>query len=189
MRNNLNFEIEMKEEMKKWKGQIFKGYIENDDDGSVSVVRFLIEEKLFDFENKYVQYQYPDGDRVELTCFSCMEVDKNKPLQLHTVRGKCKEHIVLEKITNIYLIQDREKGKFFDSGMPYELNFETAFIIQTESRCYAFWRNLIFNMIEIAICDNLEVALNTIKSVEKICEDAQEENPYLVTVERNVEKL
>ncbi len=189
MENNLNFTKEMKEMMKEWKGRNFKGYIENSDDGFLSIVRFLIEEKAFDIKNEYVLYKYPDGDYAELTCFSCIEVDKNEPLQSHIVGGKYKENIVVEEIVNIYIIKDTEKGKLFNSGIPYDLIFETAVIIQTASCCYAFWRHLIFNTIKIAVCDDLESALKTIRSVEEIQEETQEENPYVVTVERRIEKL
>lgn len=189
MENNLNFTKKMKQMMSDWKGKILKGYIENSDDGCLSIVRFLIGENVFDLNNAYVSYEYPDKDRVELSCFSCVEVDKTKTLQTHVVDGKCKENIIGENIIGIYIVKDIEKGKLFDSGIPYELEFETALILQTEKYYYVFWRDLIFYMIEVATCCNMEEALKTIKSVAEIQTEAQEENPYAVTVERFVESL
>lgn len=189
MENNLNFTKKMKEMMREWKGKLLKGYIENSDDGCLSIVRFLIEDRVFDLDNEYVLYEYPDKDRVELSRFACVETDKTKTLQTHVVDGKCKENIVGEKIVNIYIIKDIEKSKLFDSGIPYELEFETALILQTEKRYYAFWRNLIFYMIEVAVCGDMEETLKSIKSVAEIQAEAQEENPYVVTVERHIEQL
>lgn len=189
MENNLNFTKEMKETMRSWRGRLFKGYMENGDDGAVSVVRFMIGESAFDFENKYVSYRYPDGENAELTCFSCVETDKNATLQSRVIGGKCKENSVLEEIVNIYIIKDAEQGKLFDSGISYELIYETAFVIQTKNRFYAFWRDLIFDTIKIKVCGSLEIACKTIKSVEEIQEEAQEENPYNVTIKRCIEKM
>ena len=189
MGNNLNFTNEMKEMMKEWKGKLLKGYIENSDDGYFSIARLLIEDRLFDLDNEYVLYDYPDNDRVELTCFACVEVDKKKALQTHIVGGKCKENIVGENIVNVYIIKDVEKGKLFDSGIPYELEFDTALIIQTENGYYAFWRDVMFYTIEAARFGDMEAVLKAVKSVEQIQKEAQEENPYVVTVERRIAKL
>jgi hypothetical protein len=189
MNNQLNFTEEMKEIMRGWKGKMLQSYIENSNDGVLSMVRFCIDDKAYDMDNEYVLYKYSEGDGVEYSCFACREVDENIPLSTHTVAGKRKETKVDEKIENIYIIKDTENGKIFDSAIPYELVFETALIIQTETRCYAFWRNLLFYTIETAVCDTMEKALKTIRSVEEIREEAQVENPYVVTVERCVEKL
>lgn len=149
----------------------------------------LIEDRVFDLDNEYVSYEYPNNDRAELSCFACVEADKAKTLQTHVVNGKCKENVVDEKIANVYTIKDKENGKLFDSGIPYALEFDTALMIQTEKHHYVFWRDLIFYTIEVVICDNMEESLKTIKSVEKIREEAQEGNPYAVTVERSIERL
>lgn len=189
MENNLNFTKETKKTMQEWKGKLFSSYIENSDDGFFSVVRLLIKEKAYDVENKYVSYNYPNESRAELTRFSCAQVNTTTPLQTHVVNGKNKKNIVNEKILNVYLVTDTENGKLFDSGVPYELTFETAFIIQTTSRCYAFWRNIAFNIIKIAVCNNLDSVLKAIITVEQIQEEAQNENPYSVTIKRKVEEL
>ena len=189
MKNNLNFTEEMKEMIKGWKGKILKGYIENDDSENVTTIRFLIDDKAFDFTNDYISYEYPDGDCAELTCFSCVEVGENEPLRTTVVGGKRKENRIEKKIIDIYLVTDREKGKLFDTGVPYEMTYETALIIQTEYAWYVFWRNLIFYTIEIANCEDKESALKAIKSVEQIHHELQEENPYTVTVERMVQQL
>lgn len=189
MKNSLNLTEEMKNMVREWKGKLLKGYVENADDGYVTRVRFLIGESFFDFDNEYTAYQYPDEGIEELTCFSCVEVPQNKILETVVVGGKHKKHIIEEKIENIYIIKDIEKGKLFDSGIPYELEFETALIIQTENKCYAFWRNLIFYTIDIAVCTDIESVLKTIRSVDEIQKEAQIENPYPVTVEREMEQL
>lgn len=189
MKNNLNFTVEMKKMVGVWKGKVLKGYIENDNEEYVTIVRFLVENKAFNLDNEYMRYEYPDKSCSELTCFSCVEIDRNEFLQTAVVGGKCKENIVEEKIVDIYIVTDTEKGGLFDSGLPYELVFETALIIQTKSRCYAFWRHISFNTIEIAVCEDMEIALKTIRSAEEIQEEAQVENPYTVTVERRIEKL
>lgn len=189
MENNLNFTKEMKKTMQEWKEKTLTSYIENSDDGFLSIVRLLIEEKTYDVENKYVSYNYPDGSCAELTCFSCTQVNITTPLQTYVVNGKIKKNTVAEKILNVYLVADTENGKLFDSGVPYELTFETAFIIQTANHCYAFWRNIAFNTIKIAVCNNLDSVLKAIISVEQIQEEAQNENPYPITIKRKVEKI
>ena len=186
--NRLNFTCEMKKMMRAWKGKTLLAYIENSNDDFSSRVRFLIDDKAFDMENEYVLYTFSEGESGEYTCFGCREVDKNVPLKTYTIEGECKEIKVDEKIRDIYIIKDAENGKFFN-GMRYELNFETAIIIQAENHTYAFWRNLIFDRIETAICDTMEKALKKIRSVEEIQEEAQVENPYTITVKRCVEKL
>lgn len=189
MENKLNFTTQMKETIREWKGKRLKSFVENSDDGCLSIVRFFIEDRAFDLDNEYVSYEYPNNERVELSRFACVEADKTKTLQPHVVSGNCKEYIVDETILNVYIVKDKECGRLFDSGCPYELDFDTALMIQTEKRYYVFWRNLIFYTIEVAICKDKEEALKTMKSVEKIREEAQEGNPYAVAVERSVEQL
>lgn len=189
MENNLNFTMQMKEMIREWKGKCLKGFIENSNDGCLSIVRFFIDDRVFDLDNEYVSYEYPNNERVELSRFACVEADKAKTLQTHVVNGRCKENIVDEKIVNVYIVKDKENGILFDSGIPYELEFDTALIIQTQKYYYAFWRDLIFYTIEVAICDDMEKILKAIKRVEKIREEAQEGNPYAVTVERDIVKL
>ena len=187
--NRLDFTQEMKEVMRGWKGKNLQSYIENADDGYVTVVRLCVDEQDFDLNNEYMAYWNSRDDISELTCFSCVEKANNEPLLPYLVRGKCKEIKVDEKIVKIYIIKDTERGENFNSRIPYEMTFETALIIQTATRCYAFWRNLIFNTIETVVCDTMEEALKKIRSVEEIQAEAQEENPYAVTVERQIEEL
>lgn len=187
--NRLNFTKEMKEVMCGWKGKTLQSYIENADDGYVTAVRFCIENQVFDIDNEYMAYWDSREHTTELTCFSCVERTDNQPLGSAVVRGKNRENIVGGKIVDIYIVKDVEKGKLLGLGIPYELEFETALILQTEKYCYVFWRDLIFCTIEVAACEDMEAALKTIKSVAEIQEEAQVENPYTITVERCVEKL
>ena len=103
--------------------------------------------------------------------------------------GKSKENIVGERIQGVYIVRDVKKEASIDNKDVYEFAFETALVIQIENRCYAFWRHLIFDRIFIKDCKNMEEVLRTIKSVEEIQEEAQVENPYIVTVERSIEEL
>lgn len=189
MENKLNFTNEMKATMKGWKNKTFKSYVENSEDDFFSSVRLWIERKAFDITNEFVAYEYPDDDYAELTCFACAEACEGQPLQPFLAGGECKENIVDEKIVSVYLVEDTEKGKLFNSGNPYELCFETALIICTENHAYAFWRHLLFDTMECAVGKTLEEVLQKIKSVEEIQEESQEENPYDVTVERCVQAL
>ena len=125
----------------------------------------------------------------ELSCFSCIEIEDNSCLETAVVDGKSKENIVGERIQGVYIVRDVKKEASIDNKDVYEFAFETALVIQIENRCYAFWRHLIFDRIFIKDCKNMEEVLRTIKSVEEIQEEAQVENPYIVTVERSIEEL
>lgn len=187
--NRLNFTKEMKEMMKGWKGKLLKGYIENDDINYVTIVRFLIENQVFDLDNEYVAYWNSREDTSELSCFSCVEKAADSFLQYSTVGGKYKETTIGAQIRDIYIVKDIQKETEADGKQTDELTFETALIIQTEKHCYAFWRNLIFDTIESAVCKDVAKALKLIKSVDEIREEAQVENPYTVEVTRVVEQL
>ncbi len=188
MENNINFSYEEKETMSGWKGQILRCYFENSDDFFYTTVRLFIGNKAFDLKNPYVEFIHPDGYGEELSRFSCERKDESTPPQ--TPKGvKFKENAVNEEITDVYIVTDLEKGKYPNSGVSYELEYETALVVQTTNRCYAFWRHLISDSIEIAVCENLQAALTAIKSVEEIQEEAQGDSPYAVSVERRAEKL
>lgn len=188
MKNNLNLTKEMRVMIKLWKGKMLYSIIESDY-MIPYVIRFLIDDKAFELQNGFTVYEYPDKDCTELTCLSIEEVQKSSPIQYSSRKKDIRENIVGEKIQDIYIVKDKETGRLFDSGIPYEFEFETAIIIQTERSCYAFWRNLIFEELESAKRDNMEDILKAIKSVETIQEEEQADNPYKITIERKIEQL
>lgn len=189
MKNRIDLTETMKEMLRGWKGKLLNSYTENGDDGYVTTVRFLVDGKAFDFDNDYTAYFYSNGEISEFSCFSCVEVGVPQPLQASTVGGKCKENIVGERIENIYIVKDLEREIDLENELVSEFAYQTALVIQTESCCYAFWRHIIFNTIEISVCADIESALKNIKKVEEIQEERQVENPYTVKVERSIEKL
>ncbi len=172
MNNQLDFTEEMKEEMCGWKGKILQSYIENSDDGYVTAVRLCIENKNFDIENDYVLYVEPDGEDVEFSCFSCVEVANNQPLEPYVVGGKNKKSVINERIENIFIVQEIETDKYLN-GEEFEFSYEKALILQTKSQFYVFWRHLIFNTIEISVCDNMESAVESIKELNEEDEDVE----------------
>jgi hypothetical protein len=189
MGNRLNFTGEMINKIRAWKGKTLKAYTENDDENYVTAVRVYVGEKVFDIANEYTAFEYPDKDIVELTCFSCIEKEKDSYFLQSVSNGKCIDRIIEETIKDIYIVTDKETGILFDADIPFELVFDTAIIIQTEKKCYALWRDIIFERIDTAICDSLEIALKTIRSVDEIKERAQCGNPNTITVERKVMAL
>ena len=186
--NRLNFTSEMLQTIKLWKGKRLVSFTENDGDEYVTRIRLEIENKVFDIDNEYVQYRYSDGEIAELTCFSCIESDKNKPLEHSVIKGKYNIHKVEKQITEIYVVNDTVIGKALDKGIPYQLDFETALIIKADNY-YAFYRNLIFNEISVFVCNDFDNLLSGIKSIEEIQKEEQQGNPYKITVKRRIEQL
>ena len=188
MDNRINFTDGMKQLIKNWKGNTLHSFIQNDNGDCDTCIRFLIGNNIYVVDNRYVLYVDEAGDKVEYSCFSCSMLNHSYLLQ-KVVGNREKENIIEEEILDIFIVRDFEKGKLFDSGIPYELIFDTALIIQTTNGYYAFWRELFSNMIISSFGEDFEQAVSTIKSEEKIRLEAQEENPYIVTVKRIVEKL
>lgn len=170
--NRLDFTKEMKEMMRGWKGETLQSYIENADDDYVTVIRLCIENRAFDIDNEYMAYWYSRENTDELTCFSCVERKNNKPLLPYVVGGQCKQNIINERIENIYVVKEIEVEKY-ENGEIFEFLYEKALIFQTESRFYVFWRHLIFDRIEIAVCDTMESAVESIKELNEADEDME----------------
>lgn len=189
MTNRLNFTEQMKMTMRKWNGKVLISYTENDETEYITKVRFLIDDKTFDLDNGYVLYTDVKGDKEELSCFSCIEMENDSLFSTSVVDGKCKENLIHERIQGVYIVRDTEKEIADQGKEQHEFIFETALILQTEYHCYAFWRHILFDTIEIAVCNNMESVLKTIKSMKTIQEEKQAENPCTVQVERFVEKL
>lgn len=170
--NRLDFTKEMKEVMRGWKGKTLQSYIENADDGYVTVVRLCIENKTFDIENDYALYVEPDGEDIEFSCFSCVEVANNQPLESSVVGGKNTENTIKERIENIFIVQDLEIDEY-PNGEKFEFSYEVALVLQTESRFYVFWRHLIFNTIQISVCKDIKSALESIKELNEDDEEIE----------------
>lgn len=164
--NRLNFTKEMKEVMRGWKGKTLESYIENADDGYITTVRFCIENQVFDMDNGYMAYWCSRENTTEFSCFSCVEITNNQPLEPAIVGGKNRENIIKERIESIFIVQDMEIDKYLN-GESFEFLYEKALILQTESRFYVFWRHLIFNTIEISVCDNMKIAVESIKELNE----------------------
>ncbi len=190
MENRIDFTEEMKEIMKEWKGKILRGYIENADDGYVTIIRFLIGDKFFDIDNEYTLYVDSNGDEIEFSCFSCVEVDKKQSLETVVVGGKCKENIVGEKIEDVFIVKETEKDIYPNDEEVYEFSYEIALIIQTKNCFYVFWRDIIFNTIKIVVCKDIEGALESIKKSNENDEELKENDcsPTII-LEKIVEKL
>jgi hypothetical protein len=185
MNNQLDFTQQMKEMMCDWKGKNLQSYIENADDGFVTVVRLHIDNKNFNIENDYVLYVEPDGESIEFTCFSCTEVANNYPLVPAIVGGKNKENIIEERIKNIFIVREIEMGEYHDDGN-FEFSHEKALVLQTEHCFYAFWRHLIFNTIQILVCKDLEEALKNMKELN----EGEESMDGIATIKKKiVEKI
>jgi hypothetical protein len=185
MSNQLDFTDEMKGIMREWKGKTLQSYIENADDGYITAVRLCIDNKNFDIENNYVLYVEPDGEGIELTCFSCVETTKNQPLLSSVVGGKNKENTINERIENIFIVKEIETDKY-PNGENFEFSYDVALILQTESRFYVFWRNLIFNTLEISICKDIKDAVESIKELN---EDDEEIEDVTIIKKKIIEQL
>ena len=184
MNNQLNFTEEMKDMMRTWKNKMLHSYIENSNDSYITAVRLHIDNKDFDIENNYVLYMEPDGEKVEFTCFSCVEAI-NQPIQPSVVGEKNKKIVIQEKIENIYIIREIEIDKYLD-GETSEFSYEVACVIQTECKFYVFWRHLIFNTIRISVCEDMNGAVESIKELN---EENEEIEGVRIIKERIIERL
>lgn len=183
--NRLNFTKEMKEMMRGWKGKTLQSYVENADDGYVTAVRFCIENQVFDIDNEYMAYWNSREDITELSCFSCVETTNEKPLLSAVVGGKNKENCINERIENIFIVKKIE-AKNYPNGESFEFLYETGLIIQTENHFYVFWRHLLFNTIEIAICKDIKAA---VESIRELNEDGGEIEDVTIINRKTVEQL
>lgn len=172
--NRLDFTKEMKEVMRDWKGKTLQSYIENADDGCITAVRFCVENQVFDIDNEYMAYWYSRENMDELTCFSCVEKINNQPLLPSVVGGKNRENIINERIENIFIVKEIDN---YPNGENFEFSYDVALILQTESWFYVFWRNLIFNTIEISICKDIKGAVESIKELN---EDEEREDVTII---------
>ena len=190
MKNRIDFTEEMKAQMKAWKGQMFHDYIENGDDGYVTVVRFNIGDKSFDLDNEYMCYQYSDGDEEELSCFSCVKADRNREITPIAINGKCATKAVEERIRDIYIVSDHTKYVLKKTRETvYEFPYETALMIETETRFYVFWRHIIFDTINVAVCKNYKCALAAIENVKRRQKQLEPDEGEIVIVDRTVKRL
>ena len=192
MKNVIDFTEEMKAQMKAWKGQIFHDYIENGEDGYVTIVRFNIGDKAFDLDNDFVIYTDSDGketEEIEFSCFSCVETDSNKKLQTSIVGGKCRKNLIGEKIRDVFIVRQTEKDTYPDEDKSYDFSWDAALMIQTERRFYVFWRRLIFNNVEVAVSDDMESAMAVIEKDDTMVSSSEEEPVPAIVLEENVIRL
>ncbi|MBQ4269623.1 MAG: hypothetical protein IJB97_08255 [Clostridia bacterium] len=170
MNNQLNFTEEMKEMMRIWKGKTLQSYIENADDGYSTTVRLYIDNKNFDIENGYVLCVETDGENIELTCFSCLEITNNKPLSPYVVGGRNRENVINQRIENILIVKEIETDNY-PNGENFEFSYDVALIIQTEKCFFVFWRHLIFDTLHITVCKDINGAVESIKELNEIDEE------------------
>ena len=185
MNNQLNFTEEMKEMMRVWKGKTLQSYSENADDGYITTVRLSIDNQNFDIENDYILYVEPDGENIEFTCFSCVEIMNNKPLSPAVVGGKNRENIIKERIENIFIVKEIEIDTY-SNGENFEFSYDVALIIQTENSFYVFWRYLIFDTLQISICTDRKSAVESIKDLNEADEQIE---GVAITKEKLIEQL
>lgn len=185
MNNQLNFTEEMKGMMRIWKEKTLQSYIENADDGYITAVRLCIDNKNFDIENDYIIYADTDGEDIEFTCFSCVEKQNNESLLPSVVDGKNRESVINERLENVFIVRDIEIDNY-PNGESFEFSYDKALILQTECRIYVFWRHLIFNTIQIAVCDTMEAA---VKSIKELNEDDEEIEGVTIIKKKIIEEL
>jgi hypothetical protein len=114
-----------------------------------------------------------------------VETTKNQPLLSSVVGGKNKENTINERIENIFIVKEIETDKY-PNGENFEFSYDVALILQTESRFYVFWRNLIFNTLEISICKDIKDAVESIKELN---EDDEEIEDVTIVKKKIIEQL
>ena len=185
MNNQLNFTEEMKEIMRGWEGKTLQSYIENADDDYITAVRVCINNKKFDITNDYVLYVEPDGENIEFTCFSCVEIINDKPLTPYVVGGRNSENTINKRIESVFIVKEIETDNY-PNGESFEFSYDVALIIQTENSFYVFWRHLIFDTLKISICKRME---EVVESIKELNEDNENVEEVTIIKKKIVEKL
>lgn len=85
---------------------------------------------------------------------------------------------------NVCVIENEKTGESV-----YEFPYETALMIETESRFYVFWRHIIFDTINVAVCKNYKCALAAIENVKRRQKQLEPDEGEIVIVDRTVKRL
>ena len=85
---------------------------------------------------------------------------------------------------NVCVIENEKTGESV-----YEFPYETALMIETESRFYVFWRRIIMDAIVVGNGIDLQCALKTIEDVEERQAQLEPDEGEVVIVDRTVKRL
>lgn len=181
----LKFTDEMRRVLSEMKGKTFKSYQGAPLDVSTSVlffgsIRINLGQSAVDVTNHLKVVDFFD-DKDDLSCFQCERVSKTSPFD-QFITGPVMEFMVDEKVKSVQLITDTIHVKNED----YDIELDTAFVIQTAEAIYTFTRDWYF---EENITVNVSHDSPVVYEIEKVKEDWENCGENSVTVKRRIEEL
>lgn len=181
----LRFTDEMRQILSSMKGKLFKSYqgAPLHVDGYVlffGSVRVNLGRKAIDITNQLEPVDFFSG-KDDLSCFRCESIDKSSPFDQY-ITGPLMEFMVDERIQSVSIVTDRIRVQ--NNG--YEIELDTALVIQTECGFYTFTRDWYF---EENITVNFDKSKAVVYEIDKVKEDWENCGENKVTVERRMEEL
>lgn len=181
----LRFTDEMRKALSSMKGKTFKSYqgAPLHVDGYVlffGSVRINLGKSALDVTNHLETVPFFE-DKDDLSCFKCTPVDKGSDFD-QCITGPLMEFMVDERIKSVNIVTD----KISVQNSSYEIELDTALVIQTEGGFYTFTRDWYF---EENITANYDKKKPIVYDVDKVKEDWENCGENIVTIERRTEEL
>lgn len=185
---NVQFTKQMKERIKSLKGKRFVSYSMDDDcfaDRSYCKIRITTDDFCLEIMNEVQAFPFIQGsidDTEEMSCFSCQEKSLGSKYEPYLEGVKYKEIEVNETICEVSIVSDVitiEQEK-------YDICFDMAIIIKTESHTYTFYRQWYYDEY---IFIGKDVDFDSVYSIDDVRTSWDNDGEYAVTVERTYTKL